>query len=63
MPANVTGNAMGIDPTESFSVTAGNRNLTVIVDGISSQINLDLGQYSIGTFTKHLQDKINSDGR
>jgi flagellar hook-basal body protein len=50
---------MGIDPTESFSVTAGNRNLTVIVDGISSQINLDLGQYSIGTFTKHLQDKIN----
>ena len=59
LPANVTGNAMGIDPTESFSVTAGNRNLTVIVDGISSQINLDLGQYSIGTFTKHLQDKIN----
>ena len=42
MPANVTGNAMGVDPTESFSVTAGNRNLTVIVDGISSQINLEL---------------------
>lgn len=59
LPANVTGNAMGIDPTESFSVTAGNRNLTVIVDGISSQVNLELGQYSIGTFTKHLQDKIN----
>lgn len=59
VPATVTGNAMGVDATESFSVTAANRNLTVIVDGISSQINLDLGQYSIGTFTKHLQDKIN----
>ena len=31
---------MGVDATESFSVTAANRNLTVIVDGISSQINL-----------------------
>jgi flagellar hook-basal body protein len=59
VPATVTGNAMGVDATESFSVTAANRNLTVIVDGISSQINLDLGQYSIGTFTKHLQDKVN----
>ena len=59
LPAIVTGNAMGVDATESFSVTAANRNLTVIVDGISSQINLDLGQYSIGTFTKHLQDKVN----
>jgi flagellar hook-basal body protein len=59
LPATVTGNAMGVDATESFSVTAANRNLTVIVDGISSQINLDLGQYSIGTFTKHLQDKVN----
>jgi flagellar hook-basal body protein len=59
LPATVVGNAMGVDATESFSVTAANRNLTVIVDGISSQINLDLGQYSIGTFTKHLQDKIN----
>jgi flagellar hook-basal body protein len=59
LPATVVGNAMGVDATESFSVTAANRNLTVIVDGISSQINLELGQYSIGTFTKHLQDKIN----
>ena len=59
VPATVVGNAMGVDATESFSVTAANRNLTVIVDGISSQINLDLGQYSIGTFTKHLQDKVN----
>ena len=58
-PAFVTGNAMGVDATESFSVTAANRNLTVIVDGISSQINLTEGQYSIGTFTKHLQDQIN----
>ena len=59
VPASVVGNAMGVDTTETFSVTAANRNLTVIVDGISSQINLELNQYSIGTFTKHLQDKIN----
>ncbi len=58
-PAVVTGNQMGIDPRKSFSVTASNRNLTVIVDGVSSQIQLTQGQYSIGTFTKHLQDKIN----
>jgi len=58
-PAFVTGNAMGVDATESFSVTAANRNLTVIVDGISSQINLPEGQNSIGTFTKLLQDQIN----
>ena len=58
-PAVVTGNAMGIDASESFSVSAANKNLTVIIDGISSQINLDEGQYSIGTFTTELQDKIN----
>ncbi|MDB4165908.1 flagellar hook-basal body complex protein [Gammaproteobacteria bacterium] len=58
-PAFVTGNAMGIDASESFSVSAANRNLTVIIDGISSQINLDEGQYSIGTFTTELQNKIN----
>lgn len=58
-PAFVTGNAMGVDASESFSVTAANKNLTVIVDGISSQISLTEAQYSIGTFTTHLQDKIN----
>jgi flagellar hook-basal body protein len=58
-PAIVYGKQMGIDPRKSFTVNAANRNLTVIVDGISSQIQLTQGQYSIGTFTKHLQDKIN----
>lgn len=58
-PAIVYGNQMGIDPRKSFTVNGGNRNLTVIVDGVSSQIQLTQGQYSIGTFTKHLQDKIN----
>ena len=56
---SLVGKQMGIDPRRSFAVTAGNRNLTVIVDGISAQVRLDAGQYSIGTFTKHLQDKIN----
>jgi flagellar hook-basal body protein len=58
-PAVVYGKQMGVDPRKSFSVNSSNRSLTVIVDGISSRINLDSGQYSIGTFTSHLQDKIN----
>jgi len=58
-PAIVHGKQMGVDPRKSFSVNSSNRSLTVIVDGISSRINLDVGQYSIGTFTSHLQDKIN----
>jgi flagellar hook-basal body protein len=58
-PAVVTGNQMGVDPRKSFSVNNDNKNVTVIVDGISAQIQLDVGQYSIGTFTEHLQSKIN----
>ena len=58
-PATVRGNQMGVDPRKSFQVNADNQNVTVIVDGISAQIKLELGQYSIGTFTEHLQDKIN----
>ena len=50
---------MGVDPSTNFAVTAANKNLTVIIDGISSQINIDEGNYSIGTFTKALQTKIN----
>ena len=57
--AVVTGNPMGIDPRKSFLVNADNQNVTVIVDGISAQIKLTTGQYSIGTFTEHLQAKIN----
>ena len=58
-PAVVQGNQMGVDPRKSFQVNEDNRNVTVIIDGISAQIKLDRGQYSIGTFTEHLQDKIN----
>ena len=58
-PAKVTGNQMGVDPSTNFAVTAANKNLTVIIDGISSQVNIDEGNYSIGTFTKALQTKIN----
>ncbi len=58
-PAIVQGNQMGVDPRKSFLVNEDNRNVTVIIDGISAQIKLDRGQYSIGTFTEHLQDKIN----
>ena len=58
-PAKVVGYQMGVDPSTNFAVTAANKNLTVIIDGISSQVNLDEGNYSIGTFTKALQTKIN----
>lgn len=58
-PAVVVGKQMGVDPRKSFTVNSSNRNLTVIIDGISQRVSLDPGQYSIGTFTKHLQDKIN----
>jgi len=58
-PATVTGNPMGIDPRKAFSVNSDNRSMTVIIDSISAQIELDEGLYSIGTFTEHLQEKIN----
>jgi len=58
-PATVRGTQMGVDPRKSFQVNADNQNVTVIVDGISAQIKLDEGQYSIGIFTEHLQDKVN----
>ena len=58
-PAVVTGNPMGIDPRKSFSVNADNSSMTVIIDSISAQIELTEGLYSIGTFTEHLQEKIN----
>ncbi len=58
-PAVVTGNPMGIDPRKSFSVNADNSSMTVIIDSISAQIELAEGLYSIGTFTEHLQEKIN----
>jgi flagellar hook-basal body protein len=58
-PAVVTGNPMGIDPRKSFSVNSDNSSMTVIIDSISAQIELSEGLYSIGTFTEHLQEKIN----
>ena len=58
-PAIVTGNPMGIDPRKSFSVNPDNSSMTVIIDSISAQIELTEGLYSIGTFTEHLQGKIN----
>jgi len=58
-PAVVIGSPMGVDPRKSFEVTQDNKSLTVIVDGISAQIELEQKAYSIGTFTQHLEDKIN----
>ena len=40
-PPKVVGNQMGVDPATNFAVTAANKSLTVIVDGISSTVVLD----------------------
>jgi flagellar hook-basal body protein len=58
-PAIVQGNQMGIDPSKPFEVSEDNRSLTVIVDNISAQILLDVGQYSVGDFTTEVESKIN----
>jgi len=58
-PAVVRANQMGIDPSKPFQVTEENRSLTVIVDNISSQILLSVGDYSVGDFTTELENKIN----
>ena len=62
IPATVFGSTMGVDPRKSFTVSDANKDMTVIIDGISAQFSLDPGQYSIGTFTEHMQSKINQMG-
>ena len=62
LPAIVNGATMGVDPRKSFTVNDGNKDMTVIIDGISAQFSLEAGQYSIGTFTEHMQSKINQMG-
>lgn len=62
IPAIVRGATMGVDPRKSFTVNDANKDMTVIIDGISAQFSLDPGQYSIGTFTEHMQSKINQMG-
>ena len=62
IPAIVFGSTMGVDPRKSFTVSDANKDMTVIIDGISAQFSLDPGQYSIGTFTEHMQSKINQMG-
>ena len=57
--ASITGNTMGVDARKAFLVNDDNRNLTVIIDGISKQISLDKGSYSIGLFTTQLEEQIN----
>jgi len=61
-PAVVRGSTMGVDPRKSFTVNDANKDMTVIIDGISAQFSLTPGQYSIGTFTEHMQSKINQMG-
>ena len=58
-PAVLVGKPMNIDPKTAFSVTPTNQNLSVVVDGISRQISIPTGQYSIGNFTAEIEQQIN----
>jgi flagellar hook-basal body protein len=58
-PAVLVGKPMNIDPKTAFSVTPTNQNLSVVVDGISRQISIPAGQYSIGNFTAEIEQQIN----
>jgi len=58
-PAVLTGAAMGVDTTQAFNVTAANRTVTAVIDGVTQSVKLDIGQYNIDTFIEHMQDKLN----
>ena len=58
-PARMTGNAMGVDTEQAFNVTAANQSVTAVIDGITGNLKLSLGQYNIDTFVAELQTQIN----
>ena len=57
--AKLIGSAMGVDSGQAFSVTAANQSVTVVIDGITQNVKLALGQYNIDTFTAEFQKRIN----
>jgi flagellar hook-basal body protein len=57
--AKMTGNAMGVDTEQAFNVTAANQSVTAVIDGITGNLKLSLGQYNIDTFVAELQTQIN----
>ena len=57
--AKLTGSAMGVDTGQAFSVTAANQTITVVIDGITQAVKLDLGQYNTDTFIAEFQKRIN----
>jgi flagellar hook-basal body protein len=59
MPAELVGKQMVIDPKTSFTVTSANQNMSVIIDGISKQVTIPAGEYSIANFTEQMETQIN----
>ena len=59
LAAKMTGNAMGVDTEQAFNVTAANQSVTAVIDGITGNLKLSLGQYNIDTFVAELQIQIN----
>jgi len=57
--AFLTGNAMGVDTEQAFTVSAANQSITAVIDGITNTLTLSLGQYNIDTFQAELQTQIN----
>ena len=57
--AVLTGSAMGVDTAQAFNVSAANQTVTAVIDGVTNNVKLDLGQYNIDTFVVELQKKLN----
>ena len=57
--AVLTGSAMGVDTAQAFNVSAANQTVTAVIDGVTNNVKLDLGQYNIDTFVLELQNKLN----
>jgi flagellar hook-basal body protein len=59
-PAKTKGSTPTINTASNFKVESGFEKFIVTVDGIKSEIELDLGEYSVSEFAQALEDKINS---
>jgi flagellar hook-basal body protein len=57
--AVLTGNAMGVDTSQAFSVTSNNQSVTAVIDGVTNTVKLSLGQYNIDTFQTELAKQLN----
>jgi len=60
LPAVTKGSTPTINTASNFKVESGFEKFIVTVDGIKSEINLSLGEYSVSEFAQALEDSINA---